>query len=93
MTFPYSVVIGGKFYKAGAEINILPPATAKVSEPVTENVTVEVASEKEEKALTKSAINFMKAETVIETAKSYGIETEGKDGKALKKELIALLGL
>ena len=89
MNFPYSVVIGGKFYKAGVEIDSLPSASAKVPEVN----AVDVPSDKEQKSLTKSAINFMKADAVAETAKSYGIEMEGKDAKAIKKELIAFLGL
>lgn len=81
MKYPYIVKRNGVYYEAGQEV----PAFA----PVEQSKEVEQPKQKQSVAYTKTEINRMNKETLVNKAREIGVEgAEEMSGNALKDLLI-----
>ena len=89
MKYPYIVKRNGVYYEAGQEVPAFAPAEEKVIESIEEEVNESAPVEKEKPTYTKTDINRMNKETLVERAKEIGVEdAEEMSGNAIKDLLI-----
>lgn len=87
MKYPYIVKRNGVYYEAGQEVPAFAPVEEKVIESTEEEVNESV--EEEKPTYTKTKINRMDKETLVNEAEKIGIENaEELSGNVLKEKLI-----
>ena len=87
MKYPYIVKVNGVYYEAGQEVPASKPVkTDETKEKITEEIS--------DGAYTKTDINRMNKETLVEKAAEIGVEdAEELSGNVLKDKLIEYYNL
>lgn len=89
MKYPYIVKRNGVYYEAGQDVPAFTPVKEKVVESIEEKVNESAPVEEEKPKYTKTEINRMNKETLVDKAKEIGVENaEEMSGNALKDLLI-----
>lgn len=94
MKYPYIVKRNGVYYEAGQDVPAFAPVEEKVIESTEEEVNESAPVEEEKPTYTKTDINRMNKETLVEKATEIGVEdAEELSGNVLKDKLIEYYNL